>query len=493
MKTPQALVIGSGFSGLSAAAYLAKAGYQVRVLEKNEQAGGRARQFSEQGFVFDMGPSWYWMPDVFESFYQDFGYTTSQFYTLKRLDPSYRVYRDSEKMDLPADPNQLMQCFEQMEPGAGAALQQFLKEAAIKYQYAMKDLVYNPGLSITEFINKRVLKSIWHLHLFKSLSADVRSRFSDERLIQLLEFPVLFLGAKPEQTPAMYSLMNHADMNLGTWYPMGGMYKIVEAMVQIAQNVGVQFQFNEPVNSMEIQDGKIVRVLTNRSEYTADVIVASADYNHIDQHVLPEKYRSYSPSYWDSRTLAPSSLIFYLGINKKIPGILHHNLFFDADFSVHAKTIYDTAEWPEKPLFYVSAPSVTDPHVAPLGMENLFVLVPLAPGLEDTEERREALFQQLIQRIEKHTGVSIADSIVYKKSYAHRDFVRDYHAFKGNAYGLANTLRQTAVLKPKLRSKKIQNLFYTGQLTVPGPGVPPSLISGKIVSQTILNQFKHAR
>ena len=489
--TKQVVVIGSGFAGLSAATCLADKGYEVTILEKNTVAGGRARKFETDGFVFDMGPSWYWMPDVFEHYFNLFGKKAADYYDLVRLDPSYSVYFGKEDiMEVPAQMGALYDMFEQYEPGSSKNLKKFLKEAQYKYEVGIKEFVHKPGHSILEFADIRVLKSLFRLQMFTSMSKHVRKLFKNEQLIQLLEFPVLFLGATPANTPALYSLMNYADMALGTWYPMGGMHKIIEGMVSLAEEKGVQIALNQEVKQIYVPNGHATRVITQDKEYHADIIVGGADYHHIEQQLLQPEHRRYNEQYWDKRTMAPSSLLFYLGVNKKIPALHHHNLFFDADFDQHAIEIYDNPQWPSKPLFYVCAPSVTDQSVAPDGHENLFVLIPLAPGLEDNESLREKYFDIVLDRLENHMGENIRNHIVYKRSFAHKDFEKDYHAYKGNAYGLANTLFQTAFLKPKIRSKKVSNLYYTGQLTSPGPGVPPSLISGQVVAKEI---FKHIK
>lgn len=485
------VVIGSGFAGLSAACHLAKAGYSVTVLEKNSTPGGRARQFEHEGFVFDMGPSWYWMPDVFEEFFGHFGKRVSDYYDLVRLDPSYTVqFADGDRMQVPAQMADLEAMFEHYEPGSTPRLRQFLAEAEYKYRVGMGEFVHKPSHSIFEFADWRVLRSLVRLQMFSSLSSHVRSLFKNEKLRQLLEFPVLFLGATPQNTPALYSLMNHADLALGTWYPMGGMFKIVEGMVSLARELGVEIVLNQEVKHIQVPNGHATHVLTTDGRtYAADVVVGGADYHHIETNLLDDRLRNYSDRYWQTRTMAPSSLLYYLGVNKRVEGLRHHNLFFDEDFGRHARDIYESPAWPERPLFYVSAPSVTDPSVAPAGCENLFLLIPVAPGLEDTPEIREHYYHLTMDRLEHWTGQKIREHVVFRRSYAHADFVSDYHAFRGNAYGLANTLLQTAFLKPKLRSKRVSNLYYTGQLTVPGPGVPPSLISGEVVAREVAKYF----
>ena len=485
------IVIGAGFAGLSAAACLAKDGFDVVVLEKNGTPGGRARQFQSDGFLFDMGPSWYWMPDVFERFFALFGKKISDYYDLKRLDPSYRVYyRNGDFMDVPSGIPALMELFENVEPGSAKALKKFLDEGAYKYAAGMNTLVYKPGLSFRELLDIDLLKGMWKLNVFQSLSKYVRKFFHEPRLISLLEFPVLFLGASPQKIPALYSLMNYADMALGTWYPMGGMYKIVEAMVKVAEEQGVTFKYNQAVTDIEVSNNSARGVWTDGKYHAADFVIATADYHHVDRDLLAPGAAQYSERYWNERTLAPSCLIFFLGLNKKVHNLLHHTLFFDEDIELHLSEIYDVPKWPTAPQFYVCCPSKSDDEVAPEGCENLFILIPVAPGLSDGESVREKYFEMVIKRIEKLTGEPLMSHIIFKRTYAHSDFRSDYNAFKGNAYGLANTLLQTANFKPSMASKKLNNLYYAGQLTVPGPGVPPSIISGQVAASELLNRHQ---
>jgi len=491
MKNRRIAVIGSGFAGISAASFLAKEGFEVTVFEKNATPGGRARQFKANGFTFDMGPSWYWMPDVFEKYFAQFGKKPSDYYNLERLSPSYRIiYGKDDVLDIPAGVDALCAMFDQLEPGSSQHLRRFLEEGKFKYDIGINELVYKPGISVGELMSVDLMKGALKLHVFQSISTYIKKFFKEKRLVQLLEFPVLFLGATPENTPALYSLMNYADMALGTWYPQGGMYKVIEGMVTLAESLGVTFEYNSEVQRMEMNGVKAKGLLVNGQVRDFDYIVAGADYQHVEQTLLPESYRRYSASYWDKRVMAPSSLIFYLGINKKVKGLLHHTLFFDQDFKQHAKEIYDNPQWPSSPQFYISSPSQTDPTVAPEGCENIFILIPVAPGLDDTDAIREQYFDRVMTRLEHMIGQNIREHIVFKRSYAHRDFIQDYHAFKGNAYGLANTLMQTANLKPGILNKKVKNLFYTGQLTVPGPGVPPSLISGQVVARELTKRHQ---
>ena len=492
-NTKKIAVIGAGFAGLSAAAYLSKEGFKVDVYEKNETIGGRARQLrTGNGYVFDMGPSWYWMPDVFDQFFNDFGYQTKDLYELQLLDPGFSiVFGENDTMHVPANFEELCQMFESIEIGSSTKLKQFLDEAAYKYKVGIEKLVYKPGLSITEFIDKDLMKGIFKLQVFTNFSKHVKKFFKNPKLIALMEFPVLFLGAMPEDTPALYSLMNYAGLKLGTWYTKGGFGTVIDAMKDIAVKQGANFYLNEAVDSFNIIDKQITQIRTAKRTANYDGIIASADYHHVEQKLLGDQYRNYDEKYWDKRVLAPSSLIFYLGVSKKLERIHHHTLFFDEDLKQHAIEIYKDPKWPTKPLFYVCCPSKTDNSVAPAGHENLFILMPLATNIEDSEMLREQYFEMIMDRLEKFTNQDIRSFIDYKKSYCISDFVNDYNSYKGNAYGLANTLLQTANLKPSLKNKKINNLFYAGQLTVPGPGVPPSIISGNVAAKQLTKYLKH--
>ena len=485
------IVIGAGFAGLSAASYLARAGAKVTVLERHDMAGGRARTFRAEGFLFDMGPSWYWMPDVFERYFADFGTSVAEQYDLVRLDPSYRVVFGREStIDVPAKLAHLYRMCEDIESGSARRLKQFLAEAQYKYEVGMSEFVEKPSHSLAEFADIRIAQAALKLHMLKDMSSYVDEKFTDARLCQILKFPVLFLGATPANTPALYSLMNYADLVMGTWYPMGGMHRMVEAMVRVAEAQGVRIQYDTTVTRIATREGRVVGVETAAGYLECDAVVGAADYHHVEQHLLDPADRQYTEDYWERRTMAPSSLLYYVGVRGRLPGIKHHTLFFDRAFNQHAEEIYERPQWPSDPLFYVCAPSVTDPSCAPPEHENLFFLIPSAPGLGgDTEVLRKRYFEMVMDRYEAHLGTNVRDRIVYYRSFAEADFKADYSAYKGNAYGLANTLRQTAFLKPKMKSGRVEGLYYAGQLTTPGPGVPPSLVSGRVVAREIAADF----
>ena len=476
-------IIGSGFSSLAAACYLAKEGNKVSVFEKNSSLGGRAQQFTANGFTFDMGPSWYWMPDVFESFFADFNKKPSDYYSLEKLNPGYRVFFENEThFDVSEDLNTIISDFEKIEKGSGKKLNEFINNAKKNYEIAIKDLVYRPGESILELITPQTALKIDQF--FSNIKRDVRKKIKNKNLQQILEFPVLFLGAKPSDTPSFYSFMNYADFGLGTWQPKNGFFDVVQAMVKLGTELDVTYHTNATISKIIIENNAATGIEINNEILKADVVLSGADYHHTET-LLPSENRQYSEAYWNKKTFAPSSLLFYVGFDKKLENVCHHNLFFDSDFEKHAVEIYDHPEWPSEPLFYANFTSLTNKETAPEGCENGFFLIPIAPDLEDTEEVREIYFEKIISRFELITKQSVRKNIIFKKSFCVKDFKSEYNSYKGNAYGMANTLLQTAVLRPKLKSKKVKNLYFTGQLTVPGPGVPPALISGKLVSQLI--------
>ena len=482
-------IIGSGFSSISAACYLAKAGFKVTVYEKNHQIGGRARQYKKDGFLFDMGPTWYWMPDVFERFFSDFGYKPSDFYQLEKLNPGYQIYYgEGDSITISSEIEEIYALFEKEEKGSSVHLKLFLQQAKNNYEVAVKELVYRPGISPLELITPKTITKL--NQLFFDIRKQIQAKFKNPRLIKILEFPVLFLGAKPSKTPAMYNFMNWADFGLGTWHPKGGMFEVAKGMSKLAKILSVKFVVDAAITKINVtKDNKAKSIVVNGKEIPSDIILSGADYHHTEK-LLDKNLRQYSEKYWDKKTFAPSSLLFYVGFNKKLKNVKHHTLFFDKEFDSHAEYIYDTPAWPKDPLFYASFPSITDNVFAPKGKEAATFLIPIAAGLEDTSAHRNKYFDLIIGRLEKLTNQALKEHIVFSESYCVNDFIKDYNSYKGNAYGLANTLTQTAFLRPKIKSKKVKHLFFTGQLTVPGPGVPPALISGKIAAELILKQSK---
>ena len=486
----KALVIGSGFSGLSSAAFLSKNGFEVTLVEKNKTVGGRARIFHEKGYSFDMGPSWYWMPEIFENFFNEFNLKIEDLYDLKQLDPGFKIVFKDQEINLPSSWNEICHLFDKYEENGADKLNKFMVDAQQKYSIGLDFLYNSPGVSIRELFNPQILKNINKLQLLTSYRNHIKKYFSNEYLINILEFPVLFLGTSAKHTPALYSLMAYSGIKQGTFYPIGGFNAVIKSMEKLCIDLGVNIVTGSEVKKINIKNKKVVSVSTQNDEIETDYLIASADYAHVENQLLEKKYRNYSTEYWNKKNFSPSSLLFYLGVSKKLNKLDHHTLFFDEDIEQHSNDIYEKPIWPKKPLFYACCPAKTDPKVAPKDKENLFILVPIAAGLNDTEEIREEYFKIVMKRLEKFCGEKIIEHIEYKKSYCVNDFITDYNAFKGNAYGLANTLMQTANLKPKIVNKQVQNMYYTGQLTVPGPGVPPSIISGQLVAEQIITKSK---
>ncbi|MFT6933664.1 MAG: phytoene desaturase [Maribacter sp.] len=478
-------IIGSGFSSLSAACYLAKDGYNVSIYEKNAAVGGRASKFTKQGFTFDMGPSWYWMPDIFDKFFADFGRKTAEFYTLDKLSPAYKIFFSDDIITIGDSMDKICEEFDRIEKGSSIQLRKFIASAQENYDIAINKIVLRPGLSPLELVTKETVLKVDQF--FKTISSQVRKKFKNPKLISTLEFPVLFLGAKPSNTPSFYNFMNFADFGLGTWHPRGGMYEIIKGMETLAKELGVHIHTNQAVSKILVENGKTIGIISDGKEIKSDVVLSGADYHH-SETLLDIKHRQYSEGYWSKKTFAPSSLLFYIGFDKRLKNVEHHNLFFDTDFELHAEEIYDEPKWPTNPLFYANFPSITDSSMAPENCETGFFLVPIAPDLKDTPELRVEYLDIILNRFEKRTEQKIRNNIIFKESFCVNDFIERYNSYKGNAYGMANTLTQTAFLRPNLKSKKVKNLFFTGQLTVPGPGVPPSLISGKLVSELITKE-----
>lgn len=479
-------IIGSGFSSLSAACYMAKAGYVATIYEKNSTLGGRARQLKKDGFIFDMGPTWYWMPDVFDRFFGDFGKKTSDYYELEKLSPAYSVYfGKDDRLTIADNMDDICELFEQEEPGSSAHLLRFMANAEKNYGLAIEDLVYKPGESIWEITT---LQTVMKLREFVStISKDVRRHIKSKKLREILEFPVLFLGAKASNTPAFYSFMNQADFGLGTFMPKGGMYAVVDACVEMAKELGVKFVTDAAIEDIHVEHGKFRAIQVNGEYIASDYLISGADYHHTEQLLNP-KYRQYKESYWKKKTYAPSALLYYVGFDTKVEGVDHHTLFFDVEFATHATDIYDTPNWPEQPLFYASFASKSDSYFAPEGKEAATFLIPIAPDLVEEPHHRKHYLDIILKRMHALTGQDLSDKVLFAESYCVDDFKQDYNSYAGNAYGLANTLFQTHILRPNLRSRKVKNLYFTGQLTVPGPGVPPALISGKLVADLLISK-----
>ena len=480
------IVLGAGFAGLSAGAYLSRQGFDVEILEKNAIPGGRARRLEAEGFTFDMGPGWYWMPEVFERFFAHFDSHPSNYFDLIRLNPSFRIYSSkNEPIDVPGDAFGLMDLFESIEKGSAKRLKNYLNITQKQYRLAMNGLIYQPGRSVLPYLNPKTFFSLISTKSITSLNNLVKTHFKDARLQNILEFPMMFLGATQSKTPGIFGLASYSNIEYGTWFPKGGMYKVIEAMEKVCFDFGTDITYNVNVDQLEVLLGKVNSAHFLHRNFYGEFFVSSADYFHTDVKLLSDTYQNYTVKNWNKKKLAPSALIFYLGISKKLPELIHHNLFLDNDFLAPEGDISKQLKWPENPAFFVSVPSKSDTSLAPDGCECMIITVPVPCDLIDTGKIREHYFSNVIEKIEKHIGYAFLADIIYQKSYAHTDFINDYNAFKGNAFGLTNRLSQTGPFRPKIYNKKLPNLFYAGQNTVPGPGMPAAIISGEIAAREI--------
>lgn len=484
----KAIVVGSGFGGLSAAALLAKDGFKVTVIEKNEQIGGRASVYTEDDFYFDMGPSWYLMPDVYEKFYAEFGKKPQDFFQLDKLDPSYRIFFGDEKVvDVASDIEKNYQLFESFEEGGAEKLKKYLAESQEVYDFSIDEMLYRDYTSVLDFLSGKLMLRGYKLKIWENLQHYVNNHFESDEARKIVQYSIGFLGGSPQNTPSFYHIMSHIDLTMGVWYPQGGMRKVASSMQDLCQEYGVEFKLNEPVKKLEVEDHEVKKVITSKSSYEADIVLVNADYAHAEIELLEEANQTYDERYWDKKILAPSAMVAYLGIDKEMDQFAHHNLFLDKDWEAGFDSLFDPkkADWPKNPSYYVNVPSKTDTSAAPDGYETLFILIPLAPGIEDNPEIREEFYNMIMDDLENKVGENIRDHIMVKRIFALTDFKERYNAYKGTALGLSHTLRQTALFRPAHMSKKVKNLYYSGHYTHPGIGVPMVLISSQIVAQEI--------
>lgn len=480
------VIIGAGIGGLSAAALLAKKGYDITVLEKNKQPGGRAGVFRAKGFTFDMGPSWYLMPDVFENFYKEFGKKPSDFFKLKKLDPSYKIFfSQNNTVSVPGNYKDVLTLFGNLEVNGKSKLQEYMKNSEFLYKKSLETFLYNDFRKPTDFIRKDVLQNGFKMHLFENMDKFTKKYFVSDEARKILMYNIVFLGGTPSNTPALYSLMSYVDFKMGVFYPMGGITEFINSLVSLCKDYKVKIKYGENVKSIKVNGNTAKKVITQKKSYEADIVISNADYHFTETKLLSKNSQTYPESYWKKKTIAPSAFILYLGVNKKLPKLEHHNLYLDSDWTMHFESIFNKPAWPDKPSYYICAPSKTDTNVAPRGMENLFILVPVAAGLKDTPAIRKKYTDQIIKHMEEIIGKEFKKDIVYLKTFAHNDFSELYNSYKGSALGLSHTLMQSALFRPAHKSKKVKNLYYTGANNHPGIGMPTCLISSQIVSTLI--------
>lgn len=485
-KSMNIAVIGAGFGGLSVAALLAKDGHTVKVFEQLDQPGGKAILYKTKGFTFDMGPSWYLMPEVFERFFGEFGKKSADYYRLEKLDPQYRVYYpDGERADITPRIKETKAYFESVEPGAGAALTEYLKAAKAKYYIALDHFLYRNLDGMGDVLTKELIIAGLKLNVWQSMEAYVSRYFKSEKLKQILMYNLVFLGGSPKITPALYSLMAHVDFGIGVYYPIGGFHAVARAMEEVGRQAGVSYDYNSRVGKILTNGNRVESVVVNDRQFHFDAVVSGADYAHTER-LIDDPYKvEYGTKFWQQRTMAPSAFILYLGVKGTLHTLTHHTLIFGQDWKGHFGAIFDRPSWPHEPSLYICNPNNTEPKTAPLGHENLFVLVPIATTLNDNEEKRQAYADYIVGYIEKRMGIEIQSRLVVNKIFSMKEYRDIYHSLIGSAFGLAHTLWQTAFLRPKNYSSKLANLFFSGQMTQPGIGVPISIISGELARQRI--------
>lgn len=483
------VVIGAGFGGLSAAAYLARDGYDVTVLEKNSMPGGRAMVHKTKGFTFDLGPSWYMMPDVFDDFFAHFGKKTKDYYQLEQLRPSYRIYTKDAMYDMNSSKDGANELFESLEPGSSVRLQKLLKKTKKEYEMVREKLLELDYSNPVDLISRQSVTMVSNPKLLQSYHKRIAQYVKNEDLQKILEFMVVFMGGSPDNIPALYTLLAHVDLGLGIWYPKGGFGAVVQGFEKLGKELGATYQYNKEVTKIESHQGNVVAVWVGKERIACDAVVANADYHFVETQLLESNYQAYSQKYWDKKTLSPSGLMIYLGVDKKVEGLLHHTMFFDSDWHKHFGQVFEQHQWSDAPLFYVGTPSKTDSTVAPKGNENIFILAPMTNGYKPTKAQQEALAKSLVQRMEQKMGTKFAKNIRVQEIRSAEYFEQTFNAYKGNAFGLAHTLTQSAFFRPRLSSKKLKNLFYAGQYTNPGTGVPMVVISGKIAARLVNEKF----
>lgn len=490
MNNNRVIIIGGGIGGLGTACLLGKAGSEVVLVEKNEKVGGRCNRFSADGYTFDMGPSWYLMPDVFEQFFDVLGEDIDDHLDLQRLAPSYRVFfKDEDKqIDLYSDLEKDIPTLSQFEDDVGSSLEEYLSRAEMQYEIAKNKFMYKNYDSWRDLISKELLIDGWKLSVFTYMDSYVKKFFDSDQVQKIMQYPLVFLGSSPYNTPAIYNIMSHVDFNMGVFYPQGGMYEVALALERIAKKYNVTMRTNTPVEKIIVENGEATGVvLADGEEVLAETVVSNADIWHTETQLLPEAARSFDDAYWEKRTLAPSALIMYLGVDGEVGNLEHHNLVFSKDWEQNFAEIFDSPRWPTDPSLYICAPGKTDSNVAPEGKENLFVLVPIASGLEYTEEEKRAYAQRVLQTMEETMKIpNLRERIEFQRLFCVEEFADRYNSLKGSALGLAHTVRQTAIFRPDTKSKTLPNLYYVGANTNPGIGVPTCLISAQLVYKRLV-------
>lgn len=487
----KAVVVGGGFGGLASAALLAKNGFEVELIEKNRDLGGRARRFTKGGFTFDMGPSWYLMPEVFDRFFGLLGFSREDFFSLKKLNPSFEIVTDKKRLDIYPDNEMNRENMNSLEENGYFNFTDYLDECAVLYRKTMSSLLYRNFDGFRSMVSPSVLKSAVGMRVLTSMGRFNRKHFRSREMQYISGFSAVFLGGDPSSIPAVYSMVNHSIFMDGVFYPEGGFGNVVDALVKAGEKLGVKYITGEEISKLNVSNCTITSVSGNAGDYDADMFLFNADYHHVEQKLLEPAYRNYGSKFWNSRDMSPSAILAYIGLAGKLD-LQHHTIVINGDWDEHFRSIKINSDTiPDNFAFYVSLRSKSDPGVAPEGCENMFILIPVSVNFKDSDENREKFLSKAIERLEKITGTDIKANILYMRSYCRNDFESDYNAFRGSAFGLSQTLGQTAGMRPSMRNRKLKNMFYLGQYTHPGIGVPMTLISAEIATSIVMGETLH--
>jgi len=488
-QSPSVVVVGSGFGGLSTACYLADAGLDVTVLEKNESLGGRASVLEADGFRFDMGPSWYLMPDVFERFFGHFDREPSDFYDLEPLDPHYRIFfKDGDTADVTSDRGEMYDLFESYEEGAGDALDEYLETSEEHYGVAMEKFIYEDRPRIRDWIDPDVMRAApIGLQLLGTMDDYVADYFDTPKLRQIMQYTLVFLGGAPSNTPAIYNMMSHVDFNMGVYYPENGLRSVVDACVELGSELGVDYVTDAEVTEI-INRREGFAVESEAGTFHAEFVVSNADYAHTERELLPEHERQYDDGYWDSHLLAVGVSPVSRRRGRRRPARTPHARLSDRLGPALRADLRRPGLARGSGLLPVCA----------LGdrrqRRSRGTLQPVCPRPHRARTRRHRRGSDVVprsraRRHRREHGVELRDRIVFEEQFSVSEFADRYNSAQGTALGLAHTLRQTALFRPPHRSEACPGLYYTGSYTTPGIGVPMCLISGEHTANTLIDDI----
>jgi len=489
------VIIGSGMGGLATALRLAHHGFAVTVLEKQSRPGGRSNIIEDSGFRVDVGPTILVMKDTFEDTYRAIGQDLNQRIQFTQLDPNYRIYyHDQTHLDLYNNMAMLAQEVERVSPGSAERLFRFIGEGAKKFELGM-DFVDRNFDHMIDLANPVALSRLLSTGAHENMYRQVEHFFKgDDKLTKAFSFHSMFLGLSPFEALAMYSLITYADLALGMWYPQGGIYRIVEDMVELARGMGVTLRMNAPVAEILIDSGRARGVRLESGEVVlADLVISNADLPYTYQKLIPAQYRrDYPDARLEKMKYGCSGYLLYLGVDKEYTHLRHQGLYFSKDYRANLDAIFKHKVLPEDPSFHLNIPTMTDSSLAPAGHSLLYVLAPM-PNLTariDWNEAAPRVREQLLKQLEILVDPDLRKHIVWEKSYRPDDYLVDFNAVHGTAFGsLSHGFFQSSYFRPHNVARDIQGLYFVGQGTYPGIGMPMVQLSAKLVAERIMKQW----